>query len=110
MLFRSNDPHNDPHDDPLALRGSATDPAGSAARAAGATSVVSAVLDASNGAVRQRIRDYAQGRHDPNSALKWKQYTASMTLYAKFACFDMCQRLLRAEQDRLAQVDSPEHQ
>lgn len=64
-------------------------------------SALSAVLDASDGNTRELIRRYAKGRHDPESALGWQRYTASMALYAKFACHEMTRRLLEAEQSRL---------
>lgn len=96
--------------DPLALRGAATEFDQPRARVVGPTSVVADVLDASNGAVRERLREYAAGRFDPRSALQWKQYTASMALYAKFACFEMSRRLLSAEQSRLAEVEALEQQ
>jgi len=96
--------------DPLALRGAATDTQPARDRVVGPTSVVADVLDASNGAVRHQLREYAAGRFDPRSSLQWKQYTASMALYAKFACFEMSRRLLSAEQTRLAEVEALEQQ
>ncbi len=68
----------------------------------GPLSVVSEVYDASDGETREAVRRYAEGRHDPKSALAWKRYTASMGLYAKFACFDLVERLLDSERARLA--------
>lgn len=65
------------------------------------SSAVGGVLDAASGETREAVRRYAAGRHDPKSALTWRRFTASMALYAKFACFEMTQRLLAAEQARL---------
>lgn len=97
-----------PEIDPAALRGSPTDPnagiVGSAAKEP--LSVIAEVLDASDGATRERIRQYAAGRHDPSSALGWRRYTASMGLYAKFACFEMTGRLLASERARLARIEA----
>ncbi len=72
----------------------------------GPLSVISEVYDASDGATRDAVRRYAEGRHDPKSALAWKRYTASMGLYAKFACFDLVERLLDSERVRLAGAEA----
>lgn len=67
----------------------------------GPVSLVSAMLDASDTAVRGRIRRYAEGRYDPVSALGWQRYTASMRLYAKFACFEIVEQLIASERSRV---------
>ncbi len=88
--------------DARALRGAATDrPVADAATPTQPLSSLSAVLDASDGNTRAYIRQYAEGRHDPESALGWQRYTASMALYAKFACHEMTRRLLESERSRL---------
>lgn len=91
-----------PEDDPLMLRSLTTD--GSLNQGLDPDrplAVFAAVFDASNGDTREAIRVYAEGRHDPRSALGWKRYTASMSLYAKFACFEASRRLLASERVRL---------
>lgn len=65
---------------------------------------VSRVFDASNGETREAVRIYAAGRHDPVGPLGWKRYTASMALYAKFACFEMTRQLLDEERARLGNL------
>lgn len=94
-------------EDPLALRGYATD-GGTNARdqRERPAAVMSAVFDAADGNTRALIRAYAEGRHDPSSALGWKQYTASMALYAKFACFEASRRLLRSEPGRTSSSEA----
>lgn len=88
--------------DTFALRAAATEgTVGDARVAARPLSAVSEVLDASNGGTLLLVRRYAEGRHDPDSALGWRRYTASMSLYAKFACHEMTRRLLEAERQRL---------
>ncbi len=91
-----------PEDDPMTLRGMTTDGSANPARHADQPlAIFSAVFDASNGNTREAIRQYAEGRHDPRSALGWKRYTASMSLYAKFACFEASRRLIASERTRM---------
>ncbi|HZW08435.1 MAG TPA: hypothetical protein VFF69_00890 [Phycisphaerales bacterium] len=63
--------------------------------------VASAHLDAKDHAVLAAIKAYAEGRHDPRSALGWKRYTASMDLYTQFATQHLVSALLAKEQRRL---------
>ncbi len=65
------------------------------------TAVVSANLDAKDHSVLAALRDYAQGRHDPISALGWRRYTASMDLYTQFATQHLVAALIQQEQQRL---------
>jgi hypothetical protein len=58
-------------------------------------------LDGSNQQVLIDLKDYAKGRHDPNSALTWRRYTASMDLYTQFAAYHAMRRLLQEEHNRL---------
>lgn len=89
--------------DVQSLRSAATDrPVADRPAPSGPLTALSAVLDASDGNTRALIRSYAEGRFDPESALGWQRYTASMALYAKFACYEMTRRLLASEQSRLA--------
>ena len=95
-----------PDDDPLTLKGLTTDGSINGRAADRPVAVFSAVFDASNGATREAIRAYAEGRHDPRSALGWKRYTASMSLYAKFACFEASRRLIASERNRLGAAET----
>lgn len=103
----------DPSIDPKALRSARSErQASDRSQAIGALSVVSETLDANSGETRERVRQYAEGRHDPKSALAWKRYVSSMNLYGKFACYEMSRRLFEAEHQRLgsaatAKVESP---
>ncbi len=59
--------------------------------------VISEHLDAHNHEVLINLRRYAEGRHDPKTALGWRQYTASMELYTEFAAYWSVYRLLQEE-------------
>jgi hypothetical protein len=87
--------------DPVALRGAPTDRPLDDPPPAQPLSSLSHVLDAASNDTRDLVRRYAEGRHDPDSALGWRRYTASMALYAKFACHEMTRRLLDLERRRL---------
>lgn len=94
--------------DPDALRSARTEtPAGGPIATPGLLSALSETLDASNGTTRQAIRAYAAGRFDPQSALGWQRYTASMGEYTKFVCYEMSRRLLDAERARIRQMEPP---
>lgn len=64
--------------------------------------VVSANLNARDHNVLAAVRDYAEGRHDPISAMGWRRYTASMDLYTQFATQHLVAALVEQEQQRLA--------
>jgi hypothetical protein len=66
--------------------------------------VVSAHLDARDHGVLMALREYAEGRHDPASALGWKRYTASMDLYTQFAAQHLVAALVEQEHQRLASL------
>ncbi|MDX2114416.1 MAG: hypothetical protein SFZ24_02180 [Planctomycetota bacterium] len=76
----------------------------------GPLSAVAAVYDASVGPTRDLVRAYAQGRHDPTSALGWERYTASMALYTRFACFETARQLLDSERRRVAPPEAAQEQ
>jgi hypothetical protein len=61
-------------------------------------------LDASNHEVLAALKEFARGRHDPNSALNWRRYTASMELYTQFAAYHTVRRLLENEHSRRGPV------
>lgn len=67
-------------------------------------SVFTAHLDGKNHQVLLDVRAYAEGRHDPASALAWKRYTASMELYSQFAANHAVGGLLEQEWMRLARL------
>ncbi|MBL8764916.1 MAG: hypothetical protein JNM07_11665 [Phycisphaerae bacterium] len=64
--------------------------------------VVAEHLDAKNHAVLMQLKNYAEGRHDPSSALAWRRYTASMDLFCEFAAYRTVGRLLDEERLRIA--------
>ncbi len=68
------------------------------------SSMVSEHLDAQNHEVLMNLRRYAEGRHNPRSALGWRAYTASMELYAEFAAHWSVTRLLQEEQLRVTRA------
>lgn len=69
-------------------------------------SVVSEFLDGKNHQVLMDVRTYATGRHDPNTALGWHRYLASMDLYSEFAAWHTVGRLIDHEWIRLARVQT----
>ncbi|MBK7405752.1 MAG: hypothetical protein IPJ41_14320 [Phycisphaerales bacterium] len=90
--------------DPRALSASPTDhtPGPGFRPGDGPTALASAHLDARDHGVLVALRDYAQGRHDPEGALGWRRYTASMDLYTQFATQHLVAELVRQEHLRLA--------
>lgn len=69
-------------------------------------STASEHLHAANHAVQYAVRSFAEGRHDPNAAMGWRRYLASMRLFTEFACHRTVERLLDAERARLARADA----
>lgn len=65
-------------------------------------SVVSEQLDGANHLVQKSVKEFAEGRSPTVSALGWRRYLASMPLYAEFACYRLTERLLAAEERRVA--------
>lgn len=63
--------------------------------------VVSDHLDAANHEVLAELKLFATGRHDQESSLQWRRYTASMELYTEFAAYHCVDRLLRSERARV---------
>lgn len=63
---------------------------------------VSEHLDARDHAVLMTVKNYAEGRSDPTSAMRWRVYTASMELYTRFAAYHSVGRLIDEEWLRLA--------
>ncbi len=61
-------------------------------------------LDARDHGVLMELKDYARGRADPESALDWKIYTASMELFTQFAAHHAVRVLLDNEWVRLSRV------
>lgn len=67
--------------------------------------LVSEHLDAQNHEVLMNLKRYAEGRHDPSSAMGWRRYTASMELFTEFAAYWSVYRLLEEERIRLARTN-----
>jgi hypothetical protein len=65
-------------------------------------SVVALHLDGANGAVRDDLRRFADGRADPNSATGWQGYLAAMSRFERYAAFAVVRELLQREHARLA--------
>ena len=63
---------------------------------AGHSDVVQAVgmFDAANGSVRDRLKAYAAGRHDPVGPLGEKEYLVSMDRYCGFAYSELIEQLI----------------
>lgn len=72
------------------------------AQADAPASVVAEYFDGQNHQVLMDVRQYAQGRHDPTSALGWRRYTKSMPLFTEFAAHSTVERLIEHEWIRLA--------
>lgn len=73
-------------------------------------SVVSEYFDGKNHQVLMDVRAYAEGRHDPATALGWRRYLASMDLFTEFAASHTVGRLLEHEWLRLAKAAPAEPQ
>ena len=92
--------------DPIDPRTLTAAPTDTRARPAGRlgdrpAAVVSANLNARDHSVLAALRDYAEGRHDPISAMGWRRYTASMDLYTQFATQHLVAALVEQERTRL---------
>jgi hypothetical protein len=74
----------------------------------GPASAASEHLDGKNQGVQLDVREYAQGRSDPATALGWKRYLKSMGLFTEFAAWHTVGRLLDQEWVRLAGVPPAE--
>lgn len=73
-------------------------------------SVFTIHLDGKNHQVLMDVKAYAEGRSDPNSALNWRRYTASMELYSQFAANHAVGGLLEQEWMRLARLGTAQAQ
>jgi hypothetical protein len=65
-------------------------------------SAVAEHFDGKNHAIQMAVRDYAEGRSDPATALGWRRYLASAPLFAEFAAWHTVGQLLDREWVRLA--------
>lgn len=93
--------------DPRALTAAGTDytlPAGPWRNQGQLAATASEHLDGANHEVQMAVRAFAEGRHQPESALGWKRYLASMKLFTEFACYRLTEQLLNAERLRLVQT------
>ena len=61
-------------------------------------------LDAKNHQVLMDVKNYAAGRSDPQAALAWKRYVASMPLFTEFAAHYTVGRLVENEWLRVGRV------
>jgi hypothetical protein len=87
--------------DPVGLRSAASEPAARGSDGAQDT-LVSDYADGANHEVLMDLQRYAEGRHDPGSALGWRRYSASMPHFAEFASHRAVGRLLDEERLRMA--------
>ncbi len=86
---------------PRQLQNAAAEPATPVS--AGAPSiVVSEHLDGKNHDVLFSLKRYADGRHNPQAALGWRSYLASMNLFTEFAAYWTVGRLLDGERLRMS--------
>ena len=90
--------------DPLALQRAATD-VGLTVSADSDLPVAafSEVVDASNHDVLSDVRAYAEGRHDPDTAMGWRIYTKSVMRFAQYVSHRAARSLMDSERRRLAQ-------
>ncbi|QNN24627.1 hypothetical protein HED60_20905 [Planctomycetales bacterium ZRK34] len=65
-------------------------------------------FDAANGAVLQRLTNYARGRAPDDSAAGWRRYLINMDLYSEFVSHELMRRLFAAEWERLHAGVKPE--
>ncbi|MBI1369233.1 MAG: hypothetical protein GC162_11345 [Planctomycetes bacterium] len=68
---------------------------------------VSDHFDAANGAVLQRIQDYAHGRAADDEPAGWRRYIINMDLYNEFVSHELMRRLFAREWDRLHRQPMP---
>lgn len=68
------------------------------------TVVVAEHLDGRNHEVLFDLKRYAEGRQNPQAALGWRSYLASMELYTQFAAYRSVGRLLDAERLRMSRA------
>ena len=61
-------------------------------------------LDGKNHQVLMDVKNYAAGRSDPQAALAWKRYVASMPLFTEFAAHFTVGRLVENEWLRVGRV------
>jgi hypothetical protein len=95
-----------PLDDPRLLAMQASDAGYTGARGSEPTAVESVHLDARSHDVLLKLRRYAEGRKEKETALDWRIYTASMDLYTQFGAHEAVRGLLDHEWLRLARVAS----
>lgn len=71
------------------------------------TSIVSAVFDAADPEIRQKLKRYAMNRGQAEDKEAWHRYRMSMDLYREFVSYVMSWRLLSAETQRTAPPTIP---
>ncbi|MBU6413465.1 MAG: hypothetical protein KGS45_08320 [Planctomycetes bacterium] len=90
----------------LAMQTSERAPARRAAMPDAPASVVSEHFDGKNHQVLFEVRNFATGRSESGTALNWKRYIASMSLYEEFCSAATVERLVQAEWLRVARLPS----
>ena len=108
VLFANGSAMQDASFDPVAFTTSAVDvtmPMGEEP-----LSAVSMQLDGASNDVRCQVMRYAEGRHDPTSALGAERYLKSMAEFEKFACFRATELLLEQERQRLSRSPAKQEQ
>ncbi|USN99442.1 MAG: hypothetical protein H6810_01845 [Phycisphaeraceae bacterium] len=98
-----------PLDDPRLLSMQASDSGYTGAAGNEPASVESVHLDARSHDVLLKLRRYAEGRKEAETALDWRVYTASMDLYTQFAVHEAVRGLLDHEWLRLARMAAKDH-
>ncbi|TVQ32493.1 MAG: hypothetical protein EA376_05615 [Phycisphaeraceae bacterium] len=110
-IFRpSDDGRSSSRIDPRALQSAASDYGLFMSRdgSIAPSSFVAEHLHGANHEIQMAARAFAEGRHDPATALGWRRYLASMTLFTEFACYHLTERLLDAERIRHARTVAAE--
>lgn len=67
---------------------------------------VKLLLNAADGDVRAAVKQYAEGRSDPQTALGWERYIKSMELFTQFASHRLVSELLDRERLRVSRVSA----
>ena len=91
--------------DPLALQRAASDVGLTVSRDSDLpVSAFAEVVDGSNHDVLMDVKQFAKGRHDPNTAMGWKIYTKSAMRFAQYVSHRAARSLMDSERQRLARA------
>lgn len=72
----------------------------------GPASVAAQHLDGKNQGVQMRVEAYARGRSEPDTALGWRRYIASMDLFSEFGAYDTVSALIDREWQRVSRAEA----